>query len=58
VQNNLLIKTTVKVAKGGKIFIPAAIREKTGIKEGMELDIRLLKTDVGWLITLQEAKSG
>jgi AbrB family looped-hinge helix DNA binding protein len=57
-QNNLIIKTAVKVGKGGRIFIPAVIREKTGIREGMELDVRLLKTDAGWVITLQEVKSG
>jgi AbrB family looped-hinge helix DNA binding protein len=57
-QNNLVVKTAVKVRKGGRIFIPAVIRKKAGIKEGDELDVRLLKTDAGWVIMLQEVKGG
>jgi AbrB family looped-hinge helix DNA binding protein len=55
-QQEPVIKTIVKVDVAGKVAIPAVIRRKVGIKEGQELEIRLLKSDAGWLIMLQEVK--
>jgi len=55
---NLLVKTFTKVDMGWRVLIPPEIRRRVNLKKGMELDIRLLKTDAGWLIMLQEVKSG
>jgi len=52
-----LIKMTTKVGKQGKVSIPAAIRRKIDLKEGQELEIRLLKLGDNWMIVLQEVKS-
>jgi bifunctional DNA-binding transcriptional regulator/antitoxin component of YhaV-PrlF toxin-antitoxin module len=53
---NLLVKTFTKVDMGWRVLIPPEIRRRVNLKKGMELDIRLLKTDAGWLIMLQEVK--
>jgi bifunctional DNA-binding transcriptional regulator/antitoxin component of YhaV-PrlF toxin-antitoxin module len=55
---NLLVKTFTKVDMGWRVLIPPEIRRRVNLKKGMEIDIRLLKTDAGWLIMLQEVKSG
>jgi bifunctional DNA-binding transcriptional regulator/antitoxin component of YhaV-PrlF toxin-antitoxin module len=53
---NLLVKTFTKVDMGWRVLIPPEIRRRVNLKKGMELDIRLLKTDAGWVIMLQEVK--
>jgi AbrB family looped-hinge helix DNA binding protein len=57
-QENLVIKMYTKVDPMFRVLIPSEVREKINIQRGQELEIRLLKSDIGWMIMLQEAKSG
>ena len=57
-QEEPVIKMTAKVGKAGRLFIPAPIRRKINIKEGQELEIRLLKMGSTWMLVLQEMEDG
>ena len=53
-EEELVIKLYTKVGKLGRVLIPHEVRERIGLKEGEELELRLLKLGDAWMIILQK----